>query len=140
MFVLDGFTADLIVVVARTAGTSGTDGISFFTVRGDADGLTRTALSTMDMTRKQAKLEFNNVVASPLGSTVGGFLRVLGGGRGQRGASRGGRALEGVLLGGVLPRDRREHSDPRRHRLYVGAHAATVLQARQVCGDLPRRP
>src|SRR5436189_3019863 len=37
MFVLDGFTADLIVVVARQAGTSGTDGISFFTVRGDAD-------------------------------------------------------------------------------------------------------
>ena len=33
MFVLDGFTADLIVVVARLAGTTGTDGISFFTVR-----------------------------------------------------------------------------------------------------------
>jgi alkylation response protein AidB-like acyl-CoA dehydrogenase len=73
MFVLDGFTADLIVVVARTQGTSGTDGISFFTVRGDADGLTRTSLSTMDMTRKQAKLEFKNVAATPLGSTVDGW-------------------------------------------------------------------
>src|SRR5262245_53263878 len=73
MFVLDGFTADLIVVVARLAGTTGTDGITFFTVRGDADGLTRTALSRMAMTRKQAKLEFNNVVASPLGSTSDGF-------------------------------------------------------------------
>jgi alkylation response protein AidB-like acyl-CoA dehydrogenase len=73
MFVIDGFTADLIVVVARLAGTTGTDGITFFTVRGDADGLTRTALSTMDMTRKQAKLEFNNVVATPLGSTADGF-------------------------------------------------------------------
>ena len=68
MFVIDGHVADLIVVVARTAGTSGTDGISFFTVRGDAEGLTRTSLSTMDMTRKQAKLEFNNVVAEPLGA------------------------------------------------------------------------
>jgi alkylation response protein AidB-like acyl-CoA dehydrogenase len=68
MFVLDGHIADLIVVVARTAGTSGTDGISFFTVRGDADGLSRTALSTMDMTRKQAKLEFKNVTAEPLGT------------------------------------------------------------------------
>ncbi len=67
MFVLDGHTADLIVVAARTAGTGGTDGISFFTVRGDADGLTRTPLSTMDMTRKQAKLEFNNVAVEPLG-------------------------------------------------------------------------
>jgi alkylation response protein AidB-like acyl-CoA dehydrogenase len=73
MFVLDGFTADLIVVVARQAGTTGSDGIQFFTVRGDADGLNRTALSTMDMTRKQAKLEFNNVAATPLGSTADGF-------------------------------------------------------------------
>jgi alkylation response protein AidB-like acyl-CoA dehydrogenase len=73
MFVLDGFTADLIVVVARTPGTSGADGISFYVVRGDADGLTRTALSTMDMTRKQAKLEFDNVLAVPLGSTADGF-------------------------------------------------------------------
>jgi alkylation response protein AidB-like acyl-CoA dehydrogenase len=68
MFVLDGYTADLIVVLARQAGTSGTDGLQFFTVRGDADGLTRTSLSTMDMTRKQAKLEFNNVAATPLGT------------------------------------------------------------------------
>ncbi len=73
MFVIDGFTSDLIVVVARTAGSSGTDGISFFTVRGVADGLTRTSLSTMDMTRKQAKLEFDNVVAAPLGSTQDGW-------------------------------------------------------------------
>jgi len=73
MFVLDGFTADTIVVVARVAGTTGTDGIMFFTVAGDADGLTRTPLQTMDTTRKQARLEFDNVVASPLGSTQDGF-------------------------------------------------------------------
>jgi alkylation response protein AidB-like acyl-CoA dehydrogenase len=73
MFVLDGFTADTIVVVARLEGTSGTDGIMFFTVAGDADGLTRTPLQTMDQTRKQAKLEFDNVAASPLGSTQDGF-------------------------------------------------------------------
>ena len=73
MFVIDGFTADTIVVVARLAGTTGTDGIMFFTVAGDADGLTRTPLQTMDTTRKQAKLEFDNVVASPLGSTQNGF-------------------------------------------------------------------
>jgi alkylation response protein AidB-like acyl-CoA dehydrogenase len=73
MFVIDGFTADLIVVVARVAGTTGTDGIQFFTVSGDADGLTRTPLQTMDTTRKQAKLEFDNVAATPLGSTQDGF-------------------------------------------------------------------
>jgi len=73
MFVLDGFTADTVVVVARLEGTTGTDGIMFFTVAGDADGLTRSPLQTMDQTRKQAKLEFDNVVASPLGSTQDGF-------------------------------------------------------------------
>jgi alkylation response protein AidB-like acyl-CoA dehydrogenase len=73
MFVLDGHTADLIVVVARTAGTSGEDGISFFTVAGDATGLTRTALATMDQTRKQAKLEFSGVQAQALGASGAGW-------------------------------------------------------------------
>ncbi len=73
MFVIDGHNADLIVVVARTAGTSGADGIGFFTVAGDAAGLTRTALATMDQTRKQAKLEFNGVAAAALGEPGQGF-------------------------------------------------------------------
>jgi alkylation response protein AidB-like acyl-CoA dehydrogenase len=73
MFVLDGHTADLIVVVARTAGTSGEDGISFFTVAGDAAGLTRTPLATMDQTRKQARLEFSGVKAQPLGTPGSGW-------------------------------------------------------------------
>jgi alkylation response protein AidB-like acyl-CoA dehydrogenase len=67
MFVLDGHTADLVVVAARLAGTSGEEGISFFAVDGDAAGLTRTPLSTMDQTRKQAKLEFSGVPARPIG-------------------------------------------------------------------------
>jgi len=67
MFVIDGHLADLVVVAARLAGTSGEDGVSLFTVAGDAPGLTRTALSTMDQTRKQARLEFAAVAARPLG-------------------------------------------------------------------------
>jgi len=73
MFVIDGHNADLIVVVARQAGTSGTEGLSFFTVAGDAAGLTRTALETMDMTRKQAKLEFSGVKAELLGEEGAGW-------------------------------------------------------------------
>ena len=68
MFVLDGSIANLVVVAARTQGTSGEDGISLFAVDGDASGLTRTALSTMDQTRKQAKLEFDGVSARPIGT------------------------------------------------------------------------
>ncbi len=73
MFVIDGHNADLIIVVARVAGTSGTDGIAFFSVAGDASGLTRTPLATMDQTRKQAKLEFDNVSAAALGEPGQGF-------------------------------------------------------------------
>ena len=73
MFVLDGHTADLIVVAARAAGTGGTEGISFFTVPGDSAGLTRTALPTMDQTRKQSKLEFSGVKAELLGEAGAGW-------------------------------------------------------------------
>ena len=71
MFVIDGHNADLIVVVARTEGSSGTDGISFFTVAGDAAGLTRTPLATMDQTRKQARLEFQGTPATLIGTDGG---------------------------------------------------------------------
>ncbi len=68
MFVLDGHTANLIIVAARTPG-----GVSLFTVAGDAAGLTRTPLSTMDQTRKQAKLEFAGTPATLLGAEGQGW-------------------------------------------------------------------
>ena len=73
MFVIDGHTANQIVVVARQSGTSGEDGIGFFVVDGDATGLTRTPLATMDQTRKQARLEFAGVSARPLGDVGRGW-------------------------------------------------------------------
>ena len=66
-FVVDGHTADLIVVLARQAGTTGDSGLSLFTVRGDAKGLKRTALKSMDATRKLARLEFTDVEGELLG-------------------------------------------------------------------------
>ena len=62
-FVLDGHTANLIIVAARTGA-----GVSLFAVDGDASGLTREALSTMDQTRKQAKLTFDNTPATLIGT------------------------------------------------------------------------
>ena len=47
-FVVDGHSADLIVVLARRPGSVGDEGLSFFTVSGDASGLTRRALKVMD--------------------------------------------------------------------------------------------
>jgi alkylation response protein AidB-like acyl-CoA dehydrogenase len=66
-FVLDGHTAGLIVVLARTPGSSGAEGLSFFTVAGDAAGLERTKLDSMDPTRKLARLSFAGVEADLLG-------------------------------------------------------------------------
>ncbi|MCA0303615.1 MAG: acyl-CoA/acyl-ACP dehydrogenase [Proteobacteria bacterium] len=66
-FVLDGHTADLIVVAARQPGTSGEAGLSFFVVDGKAPSLERKPLKTMDETRKLARLTFNAVEAQLLG-------------------------------------------------------------------------
>jgi alkylation response protein AidB-like acyl-CoA dehydrogenase len=66
-FVLDGHTADLIVVLARAPGSSGDEGLSFFTLPGDAPGLARTPLKALDPTRKLARLDFAGAEADLIG-------------------------------------------------------------------------
>jgi alkylation response protein AidB-like acyl-CoA dehydrogenase len=66
-FILDGHSADLLVVVARRPNSKGRDGLSFFTVAGHATGLERVLLTSADPTRKLAKLTFSNVKATLLG-------------------------------------------------------------------------
>ena len=66
-FVLDGHTANLILVVARTG-----DALSLFAVPAEASGLTRTALPTLDQTRKLARLDFAAVPATLIGSVGDG--------------------------------------------------------------------
>jgi alkylation response protein AidB-like acyl-CoA dehydrogenase len=62
MFVIDGHTAGLLLVIGRTDR-----GLSLFGVRGDAEGLTKKPLATMDQTRKQARLEFSSTPAWLIG-------------------------------------------------------------------------
>ena len=79
-FVLDGHTADLILVLARRPGSSREAGLSLFRVRGDAPGLARRALKALDPTRKIARLEFTAVGAELLGEAEGAaapFARTL---------------------------------------------------------------
>ena len=203
MFVIDGHTADLVLVLARTDA-----GISLFAVEGDAAGLTRTPLATMDQTRKQARLEFADTPARLIESEgigwdfvarvldlaavglaaeqVGGAQKVLemaveyakvrvqfGRPIGSFQAIKhkcadmllevessksaayygmwcaaemndelavGGLAGQGVLLGGLLPRRGREHPDPRRHRVHLGAPGAPLLQAGEELRAAVRRP
>ena len=65
-YVVDGHTAALIVVLARAP-----QGLSLFTVDGNAAGLIRRSLKSMDPTRKFARLEFDGVAAQPLGAAGG---------------------------------------------------------------------
>src|SRR5438552_11684012 len=74
-YVVDGHTADMIIVLARAL-----QGLSLFTVDGNAPGLTRRALKSMDPTRKFARIELNRVAARPLGTdgdAAGPFARTM---------------------------------------------------------------
>jgi alkylation response protein AidB-like acyl-CoA dehydrogenase len=60
-FVVDGHSADLMIVAARTPGTVGANGVSLFAVPGDAEGLARQAVPTLDQTRRQADIQLADV-------------------------------------------------------------------------------
>ena len=70
-YVIDGHTADWLLVAAREPGSEGQQGISLFMVPADSVGLDREWLPTVDQTRKQAELTLNQV-AVPVGSRLGG--------------------------------------------------------------------
>ncbi len=70
-FVPAGNAADLLVVAARRPGSSGTDGIGLFAVPSNSAGVERTALPTMDQTRRQATVALNGVRV-PASSLLGG--------------------------------------------------------------------
>ncbi len=71
LYVLDGHTADLILVAARTGA-----GVSVLAVERGAPGLTATPLSTMDQTRKQARLEFASTPARLVGNDGAGWSAI----------------------------------------------------------------
>lgn len=70
-FVPDAHVADQIVVVARTGqGVAAEDGISLFVVDAKAPGVTVTQLKTVDMTRRQCHVAFQDV-AVPAAQVLG---------------------------------------------------------------------
>ncbi len=70
-FVLDGAAADLLVVAARRAGSSGEEGVSLLLVPADAAGVERRPLPTMDQTRRQAEVALR-AVRVPGNAMLGG--------------------------------------------------------------------
>ena len=66
-YVVDGHNADLLVVVARTPGSSAASGLSFFTLPSNSDGVSVRLLKSMDPTRKLAEINLSNAKATLLG-------------------------------------------------------------------------
>ena len=76
-FVLDGGTADLIIVAARTSGKPGDkSGITLVAVDGKASGLTREKLKTVD-SRGYANLTFKDVEGEAMGGEGYGVLEQI---------------------------------------------------------------
>lgn len=63
--VIDGSTADVLLVLATTA-----DGVGLFEVAGDATGVTRVATPAMDTTLRFAEVTFDGAAAVRIGSAV----------------------------------------------------------------------
>lgn len=89
-YVLDGASADIILVVARTES-----GLSLFAVAANAEGLRRSPLPTMDQTRKQARLDFSSTPAMLLGVDGDGWRPV------ERGLAAAAVALAAEQVGGA---------------------------------------
>jgi len=128
-FVVDGHTAQRIVVLARRPDTAGSDGLSLFLVDGAASGLTRRLLNAVDRTRKLARLEFKNVrgellgeegaAAGPLSKTLD--LAVI--------------ALANEMVGGA-ERLREDALDYTRMRIQFGRSIASFQVIKHKCAEL----
>lgn len=98
-FVLDGHSADKLVVVARTSGQAGdTDGISLFIVDRETAGININRTINMD-SRNAARIEFSNVSvpASQLLGEEGKSFDAL-----DKTLDRGRAILAAEMLGGCL--------------------------------------
>ena len=73
--VIDGHVADLLIVAARTAGSTGEEGLSLHVVAADAPGITRRSLTALDPTRKLARIDFANVEARCIANDAAPALR-----------------------------------------------------------------
>jgi alkylation response protein AidB-like acyl-CoA dehydrogenase len=72
MFVVDGHSADLVLVVARAA-----TGPRLFAVEGAAPGVTRTRLETLDPTRRLARIDLDGAPALPVGPKAADAIAYL---------------------------------------------------------------
>jgi len=64
-WVVDGHSADVLLIAARTPGSVGEEGVSVFRLPANTQGVTRKARPTMDQTRRLAEIELSAVRVGP---------------------------------------------------------------------------
>lgn len=60
--VIDGGSADLLIIAVRAPGSEGDQGISLFALPADTPGVISTPLATLDQTRRLARIELHQVL------------------------------------------------------------------------------
>jgi alkylation response protein AidB-like acyl-CoA dehydrogenase len=149
-FVLDGATADLVLVAASIDGSVG-----LFALPGTAEGLTRYPLPTLDQTRKQALLTFKSARARLIGggSSDGEALltRVFDNALVALAAEQAGAAAHVLAMSVEYARNRVQFGRPIssfqaiKHRCadmlvdVEAAHTAVYLGLSTIASDLPDR-
>jgi alkylation response protein AidB-like acyl-CoA dehydrogenase len=123
-FVLDGAVADVILVAARTDA-----GIGLFLVAGDAPGLTRTPLFTMDQTRKLARIELAQTPARLVGAEGEGWPAV------EHALRLGAIALAAEQVGGAQ-RCLEISVDYAKNRIQFGRPIGSFQAVKHKCADM----
>jgi alkylation response protein AidB-like acyl-CoA dehydrogenase len=76
-YVVDGHLADLLVVAARQPGSTGLTGVALFALTPKTSGLERSALPSMDPTRKLARIDLHGARAELLGNPDAGAAALV---------------------------------------------------------------
>jgi alkylation response protein AidB-like acyl-CoA dehydrogenase len=123
-YVVDGHIADILLVVAQTS-----EGLGLFRVSGEAVGLTRSLLPTLDLTRKLARVELSQTPATRIGSG-GDLLKAL-----ERVEALAATALAAEQVGGAQ-RCLELSVDYAKTRLQFGRPIGSFQAIKHACADM----
>jgi alkylation response protein AidB-like acyl-CoA dehydrogenase len=127
--VVDGHTARRLLVAAREPGTRGLDGVGLFLVDGEARGLARRRLDSLDRSRALARLELSGVRARRVGEpgrAGPGLARAL---------AEAAALLAAEMMGG-LERVLESASEHARTRIQFGRPIGSFQAVKHKCADV----
>ena len=123
-YVIDGHSADVLLIVARTQ-----DRLSLFRIAGTADGVERTLLPTLDVTRKLARITFTGARGERIG-TGGDVTAAI-----EKVLTLGSVALAAEAVGGAQ-RCLEMSTDYAKTRLQFGRPIGSYQAIKHRCADM----